>query len=235
MPAGGLRGVPALPAGAGAGADRLLHSPRRASFWGGGEEPGQLVEARAALAGFVGARTDDLVFVPNPTSGLNAVIRSLSLGPEDEVLTTAHEYGAIVRTWEFMGANLVVCEPDELAERIGPRTRVVFLSHITSPTALLLPVGTICVAAREAGVLSVVDGAHAPGHVAVDLESLGADIYARRLRSRLVVTMNPWSCASRAGHTSTPNGDSRGSANEREGRCRSIYRSSATRRRLGPG
>jgi len=58
---------------------------------------------------------------------------------------------------------------------------------------------------------------------------------ARRLRSRLVVTMNPWSCASRAGHTSTPNGDSRGSANEREGRCRFIYRGSATRRRLGPG
>jgi len=157
------------------------------SFWGGGEQAGRLVEARAALADFVGAHTEDLVFVPNPTSGLNAVIRSLSLGPEDEVLTTPHEYGAIVRTWEFVGASLVVCEPDELAERIGPRTRVVFLSHITSPTALLLPVDSVCTAAREAGVLSIVDGAHAPGHVPVDLESLGADIYAG--------TCHKWLCA----------------------------------------
>ena len=157
------------------------------SFWGGGEQAGRLVEARAALATFVGARTEDLVFVPNPTSGLNAVIRSLSLGPEDEVLTTAHEYGAIVRTWEFMGANFVVCEPDELPGQIGPRTRVVFLSHITSPTALLLPVGEICAAAREAGALTIVDGAHAPGHVPVDLESLGADVYAG--------TCHKWLCA----------------------------------------
>ena len=69
------------------------------------ERPGRLAEARASLAAFVGARADDLVFVPNATSGLNAVIRSLRLEPGDEVLTTAHEYGAITRTWEFAGAN----------------------------------------------------------------------------------------------------------------------------------
>jgi isopenicillin-N epimerase len=137
-----------------------------------------LAEARQALADFVGARADDLVFVPNATSGLNAVIRSLRLGPEDEVLTTRHEYGAVTRTWEFTGAKLVYAEPDELAGAIVPRTRAVSVSHITSPTALVLPVEEICAAARAAGVLSIVDGAHAPGQLPLDLEQLGADIYA---------------------------------------------------------
>ena len=134
--------------------------------------------ARASLAAFVGARPDDLVFVPNATAGLNAVIRSLRLEPGDEVLTTRHEYGAVTRTWEFVGATLVHAEPEELVGAIGPRTRVVSISHITSPTALLLPVAEICAAAREAGALAVVDGAHAPGHVPLDLEALGADVYA---------------------------------------------------------
>jgi isopenicillin-N epimerase len=138
----------------------------------------RMAEARAALAGFVGARPDDLVFVPNATAGLNAVIRSLRLEPEDEVLTTRHEYGAVTRTWEFTGAKLVYAEPDQLADAIGPRTKVVSVSHITSPTALVLPVEKICAAARAARVLSIIDGAHAPGQLPLDLEQLGADIYA---------------------------------------------------------
>jgi isopenicillin-N epimerase len=153
---------------------------RRVFGWFGdrGQQPGELAEARAVLAAFVGARVDDLVFVPNATSGLNAVIRSLELGPEDEILTTTHEYGAIERTWEFVRANLVYCEPEELVSRIGARTRVVFVSHITSPTALALLVEEICAAARAGGALAIVDGAHAPGQIPVDLESLGPDIYA---------------------------------------------------------
>ena len=135
-------------------------------------------EARAALAAFVGARADDLVFVPNATSGLNAVIRSLRLVPGDQVLTTRHEFGAVVRTWGFVGAELVYAEPDELVGAIGPRTKAVSVSHITSPTALVLPVAEICAAAREAGVLSIVDGAHAPGQIPLDLDALGADVYA---------------------------------------------------------
>ena len=134
--------------------------------------------ARAALASFVGARGDDLVFVPNATAGLNAVIRSLRLEPGDEVLTTRHEYGAVTRTWQFAGATLVYAEPEELAAAIGPRTKAVSVSHVTSPTALVLPVEEICAAARAAGVLSIVDGAHAPGQLALDLERVGADIYA---------------------------------------------------------
>jgi isopenicillin-N epimerase len=135
-------------------------------------------EARAALAAFVGARAEDLVFVPNATAGMNAVIRSLHLEPGDEVLTTRHEYGAVIRTWEFAGATLVYAEPEELADRIGPRTKAVSVSHITSPTALVLPVEEICAAAREAGVLSIVDGAHAPGQIPLDLARIGADVYA---------------------------------------------------------
>ena len=134
--------------------------------------------SRAALAAFLGARPDDLVFVPNATAGLNAVIRSLRLEPGDEVLTTRHEYGAVTRTWEFVGAKLVYAEPDELVGAIGPRTKAVSVSHITSPTALVLPVAEICAAARAAGALAIVDGAHAPGQLPLDLEALGADVYA---------------------------------------------------------
>lgn len=144
----------------------------------GGADGARLDEARSALAAFVGAEAKDLVFFPNATSGLNAVIRSLALDAEDDVLTTAHEYGAITRTWNFVEANTIVCEPDEIAGRIGPRTRAVCVSHITSPTSLVFPVEEICAAARAAGVLSIVDGAHVPGHLALDLDSVGADIYA---------------------------------------------------------
>ena len=139
---------------------------------------GLLDEVRGDLAAFVGARPQDLALAQNATSALNPVLRSLRLEPGDEVLTTRHEYGALVRTWEFAGATLVRVEPDELAEAIGERTRAVFLSHITSPTALVLPVAEVCAAARAAGVLSIVDGAHAPGHVPLDLDALGADVYA---------------------------------------------------------
>ena len=136
-----------------------------------------MAEARTALAAFVGARAADLVFVPNATAGLNAVIRSLRLEPGDEVVTTRHEYGAVIRTWQFAGATIVYAEPEDVPA-IGPRTRAVSVSHITSPTALVLPVAEICAAARAAGVLAIVDGAHAPGQIPLDLDALGADVYA---------------------------------------------------------
>ena len=135
-------------------------------------------EARAALAAFVGARTEDLVFATNATSALNAVIRSLRIRPNEEILTTKHEYGAILRTLGFIRANVVLVEPDELIANIGIRTRAIVVSHITSPTAIVLPVEDVCAAARRAGVLSVVDGAHVPGHLALDVEAVGADVYA---------------------------------------------------------
>jgi isopenicillin-N epimerase len=137
-----------------------------------------MLTARVALADYVGARVDDLVFTQNATSALNAVIRSLRIRPEEEILTTKHEYGAILRTLGFIRANVVLVEPEELIGSIGIRTRAIVVSHITSPTALVLPVEEICEAARSAGVLSIVDGAHVPGHVALDVEAVGADIYA---------------------------------------------------------
>jgi isopenicillin-N epimerase len=146
-----------------------------------------LWEARVALASFVGAAANDVVFAPNTTSALNAVIRSLRIRPEEEILTTKHEYGAVLRTLGFIRANVVQVEPDELVENISIRTRAIVVSHVTSPTALVLPVAEICAAARHAGVLSIVDGAHAAGHVPLNLASLGADVYAG--------TCHKWLCA----------------------------------------
>lgn len=151
-----------------------------------------LAEARGRLAAFVGARANDVVFVPNATTGVNIVARSLALQPGDEVLATDHEYGATDRTWRLLcrkqGAiyinrplPLPVTTPENVLEQfwagVTPRTRVIFISHITSPTALTWPVAAICQRARAAGILTVVDGAHAPGQIELDLSSLGADFY----------------------------------------------------------
>ncbi len=148
--------------------------------------------ARAQLASFVGAGTDDLVFVTNTTTGLNVVAQSLRLAVGDEVLTSDHEYGALDRTWSFLCAKvgaryrhqplpLPVVDQDQIVEAlwqgVNDRTRVLFLSHITSPTALILPVGELVRRARERGIVTVIDGAHAPGQIDLDLSSLGADFY----------------------------------------------------------
>lgn len=137
-----------------------------------------LDEARARLAAFLRARREDLVFVPNATTGLNAVLRSLRIRPEEEILTTRHEYGAIMRTLEFVRATVVACDPEDLVASIGIRTRAVLVSQLTSPTALVIPVAEVCAAARKAGVLSIVDGAHVPGQLPLNLSALGADVYA---------------------------------------------------------
>jgi isopenicillin-N epimerase len=149
-------------------------------------------DARESLAAYVNAAADDLVFVPNATTAINIVARSLALEPGDEILTTNHEYGALDRTWRFIcqknGAiykpqpvSLPVTTAEEFVERVWsgvtPRTRVVFLSHISSPTALIFPVIEICRRAHEAGLLTVIDGAHAPGQIPLDLTGLGADLY----------------------------------------------------------
>lgn len=149
--------------------------------------------ARQALGAYLGAEPDDLVFVPNATFAVNALARSLRLGPEDEILTSNHEYGACDKTWDFIrrqtGARIVrqpIClpeGPDEspLVEQfwsgVTPRTRLIFLSHITSNTALRLPVEQICARARQAGILTFIDGAHAPGQIPLDLPATGADFY----------------------------------------------------------
>ncbi len=162
------------------------------SHFVGRRAPELLAAAREKLGGFINASANDLTFVPNVTYGLNIVARSLDLKEGDVVLTTDHEYGAIDRTWRFncekSGARLVnqpisvpVADPAKVVEQIwagvNENTRVLSLSHITSPSALILPVEEICRRAREAGIITVIDGAHAPGQMDVDLEEIGADFY----------------------------------------------------------
>jgi isopenicillin-N epimerase len=153
----------------------------------------RMAGARIELAAYLGADPDDLTYVPNATTGLNIVARSLNLQPGDEVLGTDHEYGALDRTWAFVcgqaGARYLrasisvpVVSADEVVEQIWSqvtdRTRVLFLSHITSPTAVILPIAPLIAKAREAGIFTVIDGAHAPGMIPLDLDSLGADAYS---------------------------------------------------------
>jgi len=154
---------------------------------------GLLAEARARLGAYLGCEADSLVYFPNPTTALNMVARSLALQAGDEILTTDHDYGALDRTWRFIckksGARYIrravplpVGSQDEFVENfwlgVTPQTRVIFISHITSPTALIFPVTQICRRAREAGILTIVDGAHAPGQIPLSLETIGADLYA---------------------------------------------------------
>ncbi|MFL5732602.1 MAG: aminotransferase class V-fold PLP-dependent enzyme [Chloroflexia bacterium] len=151
-----------------------------------------LAEARAKLGAFIGADASNLVFITNATHGVNIVARSLELRPGDEVLATDHEYGACDRIWRFLcargGAHYVrmpiplpLLGDEEMLEAlwsgVTEHTKVIFLSHITSPTALIFPVAQICKRAREEGILTVIDGAHAPGQIDLSLEELGADFY----------------------------------------------------------
>jgi isopenicillin-N epimerase len=153
---------------------------------------GYLTHARQCMGDYLHASPDDLVFVPNATFGVNIVARSLSLSPGDEILATDHEYGACENVWDFVcrktGAMykrqpvpLPLASPEEVVEQfwqgVTSRTKVIFLSHITSPTAICLPVEPICQRAREAGILTLIDGAHAPGQIPLDLEAIGADFY----------------------------------------------------------
>lgn len=161
-----------------------------------------LAEARAALADFLGTQADNLVYTTNVTVALNIVARSLKLGPGDEVLASDHEYGALDRTWRFLARRRGFCyrnhpiplpltTPAAFVERfwqgVTERTRVIFLSHITSPTALVFPVREIIARARAAGILTVIDGAHVPGQIPLRLDELGADFYGGNLHK--------WLCA----------------------------------------
>ena len=152
----------------------------------------RLDEARAVLAAFLRADAEDLVFVPNATTGVNAVLRSLDLARGDELLVTTHTYQACRKAIDFMaersGARVVVaalpfpCEGSEaivaaVMQAASPRTRLALIDHVTSPTALVLPVGRIVRELAARGIDTLVDGAHAPGMVPLALAELGAAYY----------------------------------------------------------
>lgn len=167
--------------------DRLEEQPVRFMQ---GILPEALRGSAARLAGFLGARGEDLAFVENATSGVNAALRALALRPGDEVLTTNHVYPAVRNAIRHIcgGQGAVPVEApvpfpldgpqaviDALAAKLGPRTRLVVVDAVTSPTATLLPVAEIAALCRAHGVPLLVDAAHAPGMVPLDLPALGAD------------------------------------------------------------
>ena len=152
-----------------------------------------MAEARAHCADYLNIPAEDMVFVSNATSGLNVALRSLPLGPGDEILTTSHEYGAVMRLLEFVaaktGARIIRHEvglpyqsDEEFVEAFfsaaSPRAKVIVISHIASPSSLIFPVEQVCCRARQLGILSVIDGAHAPSQMPLDLRAIDADIYS---------------------------------------------------------
>lgn len=160
-------------------------------------------EARARLAQFVRCDAGDLIFVENATAGMNVVASSFHLRPDDEVLLTDHEYGAVLRIWERKcresgaAAPQIVSLPafladaqeivDSITRAITPRTKLLVVSHITSPTAITLPVAPIIQAARQRGVAVCIDGPHALMQVEVNLQQLQPDFYT--------ASCHKWLCA----------------------------------------
>lgn len=151
-----------------------------------------LDEARSALGLFLGAAPDDLAFVPNATTAVNAVVRSLQFAPGDELLATNHGYNAcnnvLAEAAARSGARVVfatvpfpLANPEEVTSailaQVTPRTRLALIDHITSPTGLVFPIESIVRALDARGVDTLVDGAHAPGMVPLSLDSLGAAYY----------------------------------------------------------
>lgn len=168
----------------------------------GRDTPDLLRSARISLSKFLNTGADNVVFVPNTTTGINIIARSLDLCIGAEVLATDHEYGALDLTWNFLAEKVgfkyikfpiripIKSKENLIAEfwnAVTPITKIIFISHITSPTGLIFPIQEICAKARLNGILTVVDGAHAPGQIALNLDELGADFY--------VGNLHKWLCA----------------------------------------
>jgi isopenicillin-N epimerase len=181
------------------------------------ELPPALRTAAARFAAFVGAQPDDLVFVENATAGCNTVLRSLRLAPGDEILVTDHGYAAVRKAAEYVAgrASARVVEaavpfPIEdaaqvvspVASRLGPRTRLAIFDHITSPTAVIFPVRELTALCRAAGVPVLIDGAHAPGMLSLDVPSVGADWYTGNCHKWLMAPKGSaflWAASERQG------------------------------------
>ena len=151
-----------------------------------------LNQARLELGCYINCPTKDIVYIPNATHGVNIVARSLELNPGDEILATNQEYGACNFAWEHVCSKtgaIYKRQPitipfesseqimDQLWQGVTSKTKIIFISHITSPTSLTMPVQMICQRAHQADILTLIDGAHAPGQIALDLASLKADFY----------------------------------------------------------
>jgi isopenicillin-N epimerase len=156
------------------------------------EMPGHLWDARAALAQYLHADPHRLIFTANVTAAINIVASGLTLAAPGEILLTDHEYGAMHWCWQRAAQRLgltvrtfplpiLAKEPEEIlaaaCAAMTPRTRLFFFSHVLSPTGMVLPARELCAEARQRGIISVVDGAHAPAMISLDLDQIGADFY----------------------------------------------------------
>ena len=161
-----------------------------------------LDESRAALGSFVGASPEDLAFVPNATTGVNAVLRSLAFREGDELLTTSQEYNACANALRFVaersGARVVIADVpfpiassdvvlERVMEKVSERTRLVLLDHVTSPVGIILPIEQLARELNGRGIETLIDGAHAPGMLPLNLEAIGATYYT--------ANCHKWICA----------------------------------------
>ena len=159
-------------------------------------------QARSVLGAFIGADPDDLAFMPNATTGVNTVLRSLRFEPGEEILITNHVYNACLNAAtlvaERSGARVITAQipfpinsPEEVVaaiiERLSPRTRLLLVDHVTSPTALVFPIARIVEEMAERGIETLVDGAHAPGMIPLDVDEIGATYYT--------ANAHKWMCA----------------------------------------
>jgi isopenicillin-N epimerase len=166
------------------------------------ELEGLLDEARSQLADFIKIDGDDLAFIPNATFGVNAVLRSLKFEPDDEILIANHTYNACRNAAEFIAQRskakiVVACVPfplnspqqivEAILDKVSSKTKLALLDHVTSPTALIFPIKALIAELTHRGVDTLVDGAHAPGFVPLDLRSLGATYYS--------ANCHKWLCA----------------------------------------
>jgi isopenicillin-N epimerase len=156
------------------------------------KSPKYIQQSRIALSQFLNCQEEDIVLVSNPSYAVNIIAKSLNLQPNDEVLTTNLEYGACDKTWNYYckksGAKYIqhpILFPiedkasfvEQFMKGVTAKTKLIFISHITSSTALRLPVEEICIQAKKLGILTFVDGAHGPGQVQIDLKNSDIDIY----------------------------------------------------------
>jgi isopenicillin-N epimerase len=169
--------------------------------------PGKLRAAAGELARFIQARRDDVVFVDNATAGVNAVLRALEFRAHDEILATTHTYGAVRQAIRYVcdraGAKLIEAQItlpitdgrmlfSAVADRLSERTRLAVLDHVSSPTGLIFPVAELTALARARGARVLIDGAHGPGQLELDVPALGADWYVGNCHKWLFA---PRSCA----------------------------------------
>lgn len=155
-----------------------------------------LTIAKNRLAKYIGCEANDFFFTPNPTFASNTIMRSLQLNIGDEILSTNHEYGAMDRTWNFycqksgakyirQNITLPIVSKEQILEEFWSgytsKTKIVFLNHISSATALIFPVKEICDKARELGLITIIDGAHVPGQIDLNISDLNPDFYTGTL------------------------------------------------------